>query len=459
MAFNNRVLVLDDDAELLTAYRAILQPPREERSLLFDFVGGGDGVKAEPEAQRPAFDVATAPQGEEGVQLVRRSLEEGRPFAVAFIDIRMPPGIDGLEAARRIRDLDPAIYIIIVTAYSDRSIEEIQREVRHDVVLARKPLSSDEIVQQARNACTGWGRDRQLEEKSQALETANQALRDRVVLFEKFVPKNFINVLDPGERKDYIQLGNCSERVMTVMFSDIRSFTAFSETITHSDSFRFINSYLGHMSPIIRKHDGFIDKFMGDGIMALFEDTDGAVQTAIEMMQRLHEYNEGRKRAGYVPISIGVGLNRGPLTMGTIGEADRMQTTVIGDTVNLASRTEGLTKTYGAPILLTGEALAGLKEPGRYTHRMVDQVTVKGKRQAVPMHEILDAFPEALKARKLAAAGPYGEGLVHYYGKNAEAATACFQQALERCPDDVATRIFLQRCWGMASSYETTLNA
>ncbi|MBF0357793.1 MAG: response regulator [Magnetococcales bacterium] len=452
MAFNNRVLVLDDDRELLTAYRSILQPKEKEQSLLLEFAE----FKEEPDKSWPMFEVTTAQQGLQGVELVKKSLADNSPFAVAFIDIRMPPGIDGLEAARKIRNLDSSIYIIIVTAYSDRSIEEIQRDVRHDVVLARKPLSNDEIVQQARNACNGWDRDRQLKEKSHSLNDANQELQEKIALFEKFVPKNFIKVLDSNTQIDHIQLGNCSERVMSVMFSDIRSFTALSETITSEDNFRFINSYLGHMGPIVSKHEGFIDKFMGDGIMALFEDADNAVKTAIEMMQRLDNYNEGRKRAGYVPIAIGVGINRGLLTMGTIGDKDRMQTTVIGDTVNLAARTEALTKTYGTPILLTEDAFRGLRDPSIYANRILDRVKVKGKAKPVEMYEILDAYSGEQKEKKLLAAKPYESGILQYHEKNTKRATVFFQQALEACPEDVATRLFLQRCWGMAPNYETT---
>jgi adenylate cyclase len=453
LIYNKRVLVIDDDKELVAAYRNILQPKEKKRSALLDFAD----VDNESDSKETSFEVTTAQQGEEGIELVKKSLVENLPFAMAFIDIRMPPGIDGLKTASQIRDLDSSIYIIIVTAYSDRSIEEIQRGVRHDVVLARKPLSNDEIIQQAYNACNNWDRDQQLEEQSRKLETANVELQEKILLFDKFVPKNFIKVLDPNFDSDHIKLGNCSEKEMTVMFSDIRSFTALSETITPEDSFRFINSYLGHMGPIVRKHNGFIDKFMGDGIMALFEDADNAIQTAVEMMQRLSDYNEGRRRAGYVSIAIGVGIHKGPLTMGTIGEKDRMQTTVIGDTVNLAARTEGLTKTYGTPILLTENAFKGLKKPAQYTHRMLDRVKVKGKVKPVTMYEILDSFPEGLKQKKLAAAEPYSEGLKYYHEKDMVTATAFFQKALGFCPEDIATQIFLQRCWGMAPNYETSL--
>jgi adenylate cyclase len=458
MDFNNNILVLDDDLELLAAYRNILQPKKRERSRKLAAFAELD-EDDQDNKEKLVFNVTAASQGEQGVELVRDSIEKNRHFAVAIIDIRMPPGIDGLETARKIRDLDSSVYIIIITAYSDRSIEEIQRNVRHDVVLARKPISNDELIQQVRNACNNWDRDRELKSKSNELESVNKELKEKIKIFDKFVPKNFIKVLDSAAEDGHIQLGNCAENEMTVMFSDIRSFTAFSETITPKDSFQFINSYLGHMGPIVRKNDGFIDKFMGDGIMALFDNADNGIQTAIEMMQRLCQYNEGRKRAGYVPIAIGVGINQGPLTLGTIGEEDRMQTTVIGDTVNLAARTEMLTKIYGAPILLTEHAFRGIKSASRYSHRFLDTVKIKGKTEQVEIYEILDVFPDKIKERKMEVSKLYEKAVMLYYNKETQAATSIFQQCLGICPDDVPTRIFLQRCWGMAPNYETSITA
>nr|CRH07996.1 Conserved protein of unknown function. Containing adenylate/guanylate cyclase domain [Candidatus Magnetococcus massalia] len=467
MSINNRVLVLDDDQQLLTTYQTILgpQPKSSDASRLAAFLDEGEGGEtAEDEEVMegtldiPHFELDLAAQGERGIALVEQSLYENRPYAVAFIDIRMPPGIDGLQAAQRIRELDNNIYIIIVTAYSDRSVEEIQRHVRHDVVLARKPMTREEIFQQARNACMSWEKDRELERKSHHLEQLNLELKEKVDIFNKFVPKKFIRVMEQQEDAGHIDLGECHERIMTVMFSDIRSFTALSESITPTDSFRFINSYLGHMGPIIRKHDGFIDKYMGDGIMALFEQPENAVRTAIEMSHRLFEYNVGRKRAGYIPIAIGVGINVGPLMLGTIGESDRMDTTVIGDTVNLAARTEGLTKTYGTPILLTEQALASLPEQAPFELRLIDYVQVKGKSQPMAFHEVLDAHPDAAREQKMAIVSRYREGVQYYHDRQIEEATRCFQACLMHCPDDVPTRIFLQRCWGMAAQYTQTID-
>ncbi|MEG3639224.1 adenylate/guanylate cyclase domain-containing protein [Magnetococcus sp. PR-3] len=451
---NNRVLVVDDDQQLLDAYVNILGPQKTSSvasDKLSAFLDEAEEEVDTPEEEPyQSFDVVAANQGEEGVAQVQDALDQNCPFAVAFIDIRMPPGIDGLQTAKQIRALDEAIYIIIVTAYSDRSVEEIQRNLRHDVVLARKPMTREEIFQQARNACISWCKDRELEDK-------NRQLEEQIEIFNKFVPKNFIHVLDDQEQQGHIALGACKERAMTVMFSDIRSFTAFSESISPSESFRFINSYLGHMGPIIREHDGFIDKYMGDGIMALFEDPTNAVATAVEMSQRLYGYNEGRQRAGYIPIAIGVGINVGPVMMGTIGESDRMDTTVIGDTVNLAARTEALTKQYGAPVLLSEMAVQALKDDFPYRLRLVDYIQVRGKSAPMAFHEILDAHPEQLRQKKLSILPEYVKGVQYYHAREMDKATQCFQACLAGCPEDVPTRIFLQRCWGMAGDYASSI--
>ncbi|MBF0626102.1 MAG: response regulator [Magnetococcales bacterium] len=179
---NQRVLVIDDDRELLETYQGILSPARRESSSRLK-------AFAEIPEQDPRsgfrFEVTLASQGEEGVDQVRRSVGDNRPFAVAFIDMRMPPGIDGLETAARIRALDDRIYILIVTAFSDRPAEEIQMCLRHDVLLARKPLTKDEILQQARNFCNRWQEDEKLRlEGEKTRERAEQLDLNRIFLME-----------------------------------------------------------------------------------------------------------------------------------------------------------------------------------------------------------------------------------------------------------------------------------
>ena len=164
---NNRVLVIDDDIELLNTYRDFLQPDKKNVNKHLEAFAE---VAGQEEDLQPNFAVSFVPQGENGVELVYKFLIEDLPFAVAFIDIRMPPGIDGLETAKRIRKLDDRIYIIIVTAYSDRSVEDMQMTLQHDVVLAMKPLTRDEVVQQARNACNRWQEDELLRKQQNSMQ-------------------------------------------------------------------------------------------------------------------------------------------------------------------------------------------------------------------------------------------------------------------------------------------------
>jgi class 3 adenylate cyclase len=220
--------------------------------------------------------------------------------------------------------------------------------------------------------------------------------------FERFVPSEFLQFLNKQSIVD-VQLGDQVEQEMSVLFSDIRDFTTLSEQMNPEDNFRFINSYLSRISPVIREHQGFIDKYIGDAIMALFSGgADNAVKAGIAMLNKLVEYNEHRMASGYKPIQIGIGINTGLLMLGTVGEPNRMDGTVISDAVNLASRTEGLTKNYGVSLLITHETFKRLRNPTDYAIRRIDEVKVKGKSEYVTIYEVFEADPPELKAAKLA---------------------------------------------------------
>lgn len=286
----------------------------------------------------------------------------------------------------------------------------------------------------------------ELQEMNRQLERITEELKRKVDVFYKFVPNNFLKVLHMEDNYDSIRLGHCVERTMTIMFSDIRSFTALSEHMTPEQNFRFINSYFSFMGPVIRKNDGFIDKYIGDAIMALFEDADTALSTAILMIQNLFEYNRGRQQAGYAPVSIGVGLNSGSMMLGTIGEDDRMDTTVIGDVVNLASRVESLTKTYNALLLITEYTFRNLKHPGKYSIREIDTVKIRGKDEPITIYEILDVLPPELRNQKVSIAEPFTQALEAFKQNAFEKAIKLFEQCAEQCPDDKTCQIHMDRC-------------
>lgn len=264
--------------------------------------------------------------------------------------------------------------------------------------------------------------------------------------FSRFVPRQFIQLLHRTSVAD-VQLGDQVQQEMSVLFSDIRDFTALSESMTPQENFQFINAYLKRMEPAIIENQGFIDKYMGDGIMALFSGVaDDALKAGIAMLQRLADYNQYRLKSGYRPISIGIGINTGSLMLGTVGGKDRMDSTVISDAVNLASRLEGLTKYYGVSLLITHHTLARLHHPTEYNLRFIEKVKVKGKSKAVAVFEVFDADEPEIKEGKLATKAIFEEGLFLYHHQAMREAGQRFEVVTNNNPGDVVAQIYLARC-------------
>jgi len=264
--------------------------------------------------------------------------------------------------------------------------------------------------------------------------------------YERFVPNQFLEFLEKSSIID-VKLGDQVQLEMSVLFSDIRDFTTLSESMTPEENFRFINSYLSRMEPLINKNNGFIDKYIGDAIMALFSgEADNAVKAGIAMLQGLVEYNQNRANFGYAPIQIGIGINTGTLMLGTVGGQNRMDGTVISDAVNLASRVESLTKNYGVSLLITQETYSRLENPSQYAIRTLDTVKVKGKSQLVTVYEVFDADGQEIKAGKLATLELFAEALAIYSeGKFAEAARL-FWECWRQNQGDRVAKIYWERC-------------
>lgn len=235
----------------------------------------------------------------------------------------------------------------------------------------------------ARRSSRLFGR---VEQYAHELVLLNQSL-------ERFIPHEVLKFL--GKKSIInVNLGDFSLENMTVFILDIRDFTTMSESMTPTDTFTFINNFLNHFGPIVRNNGGFIDKYLGDGFMALFPgDADHALNAALSMREQLIIFNE-QHRELYSPTRFGIGIHKGPLMLGTIGEAMRMDSTVISDTVNTASRLEELTKKHHADILVSVETIQKLAEPDRFTLAKIGSETVKGKRRAIEIYT-LDAKEKA----------------------------------------------------------------
>jgi len=264
--------------------------------------------------------------------------------------------------------------------------------------------------------------------------------------YERFVPNQFLQFLEKSSIID-VELGDQVQLEMSVLFSDIRDFTTLSESMTPEDNFRFINSYLSRMEPIINENNGFIDKYIGDAIMALFSgEADNAVKAGIAMLQGLVEYNQNRANFGYAPIQIGIGINTGTLMLGTVGGQNRMDGTVISDAVNLASRVESLTKNYGVSLLITQETYSRLENPSQYAIRTLDTVKVKGKSELVTVYEVFDADGPEIKAGKLATLELFAQARAIYWEGNFAEAARLFSECWRQNQGDRAAKIYWERC-------------
>jgi len=261
----------------------------------------------------------------------------------------------------------------------------------------------------------------------------------------RFVPHEFLRTLGKRDITD-VSLGDHEQLEVTVLFSDIRDYTTLSELMSPEDNFQFVNAYAGRMGPVIHHHGGFVQQYLGDAIMAIFQEhPQQALQAAVDMQIAIQRYNKERAQKGRRAIRVGMGMHTGSLIMGIIGDHYRNDAATIADTVNTASRLEGLTKHYGVNIILSEESRGRLQNPEDFHFRYLGRVQVKGKHQPVNIYECIDGDHVDTVARKLATREIFEQGLRQYYQKDFKSAHDAFEQVLSRNAHDTAARLFLQR--------------
>ena len=270
-------------------------------------------------------------------------------------------------------------------------------------------------------------------------------LKETNISIERFVPRPFLALMGKPSIVS-LELGDNVRRNMTVLFSDMRNFTGLSEQMSPDENFAFINYYLERMSPVIRDHNGFIDKYIGDAIMALFEHADDALRASLAMLDTLANSNAERLASGLTPLGIGIGLNTGSLMLGTIGEKHRMDGTVISDTVNLAARIESLTKTYGIALLISQNTYDQLSSPDAFDIRPIDVVVVKGKTEPVTILEVFDRNEPAERVSKARTRDLLFLGVQALSRCDPAAARRTFNQCLDLSPGDPAATNLLKCC-------------
>ena len=259
-----------------------------------------------------------------------------------------------------------------------------------------------------------------------------------------------VSLVDTVLGSDSDILGGKSSEA-TVLFSDIRSFTTFTEELGAQATDSRLNEYFTLMVECIRQEGGMLDKFIGDAIMAIFgtpiahdDDPDRSVRAAIQMMRELMGFNQRREAKGQRLINIGVGINTDLIVSGNIGSPKRMDYTVIGDGVNLASRLESACKQYGTGILISEYTYKQVR--GTYRVREVDKVVVQGKTQPVEVFEILDHHTEDSFPHIVAVLEHSRDGVDSYRHQRWDEAGKAFSEVLALRPDDHLAKMYIERC-------------
>lgn len=269
--------------------------------------------------------------------------------------------------------------------------------------------------------------------------------------FQKFVPRQFLDRV-AKEGIESIKPGNAEKGEITVLFSDIRSFTTLSEKMAPDQVFSMLNEYLSFVEPAIRANHGFVDKYMGDGIMALFEKGAGrpsshqAIRAALEMQEALKAYNKLRLQRSEEPLQVGIGIHTGQVIIGTLGGNERMDSTAIGDPVNLCSRIEGMTKMYGVEILISETAMNLLDQPADFICRPVDAVIAKGKTEPVGIWEVMGFFTQHMPPEKTRFLQTYQQAYALFREKEYTKALALFETCIQLMPNDQVSAIYIKRC-------------
>ncbi len=369
---------------------------------------------------RVGYEVFQAVDGPQALEFINKD----EKIDLVLLDIMMPK-MSGYEVCHRIRDvyLPSELPVVMLTA-KNRVTDLVEGFHVGANDYLTKPFSKDVLLSRIK---------------------AHLNLHQIHRASGKFVPSEFLRAVG-RESITEVQLGDHIEQEVTIFFSDIRDYTTLSEAMTPEENFQFINEYVGRMGPIIQAHRGFISQYLGDGIMAIFpKELDNALAACVEMQHSISAYNKTQGQLSAPQITVGMGLHEGPLIMGIIGDAERNDPATIADSVNIASRMEGLTKYYGANIIVSEDCLNTITNQDPFHFRYLGKVQVKGKQQAVGIYECFDGDLPEIKNLKVESMSLFEEGMKSYLSKDFAQSTALFDNVLKTNPNDRVAHYFRNR--------------
>jgi adenylate cyclase len=266
-----------------------------------------------------------------------------------------------------------------------------------------------------------------------------KAIRESRDVFEKFVPPAYLRrIASKGLRS--IRLGEADQQEVTILCCDIRGFTSLSEKLSPSQLIAFMNRLLERMTRAVSRQGGVIDKFIGDAVLCIFEGNDSAqraVACGIEMLGEVKTFNAEEGRLKDQTVRIGIGLHSGPVILGTIGSSERMDSTVLGLTVNLAKRLEEITKKIGVDMLISEQVAKRLPDRNHYRLRDLGEAWVKGALTPLSLSEVYDQDPPEVRNLKDRTMPIMSEGINLVRSSHFEAALTKFEEVRSVFPQDL----------------------
>lgn len=355
-------------------------------------------------------------------------LQTAGPPALILLDVMMPD-LDGFEVCQRIRQEAElgTVPIVFLTALDDDQSRLKGLDAMGDDYLT-KPIDQTLMLRKISNLL----KLRQLRDRShqQALAVQTQALQQAQAQFKQqmmtawkisealsekfrlFVPEQFLARIAP-RGVESIALGNGTETEVTILFCDIRDFTAIAEAQSAQDTYLWLNAFFTCLNQVITENNGFIDKYLGDAVMAVFDRSDqhpvDGLNAALAICSAMKTFNQEQSISLPTPLRVGIGVHTGVAVIGTIGAIQRMDTTVVGDVVNTANRLEELTKTYGCQAIASGEIVRQLPDGHCFQLRLLDRVTPRGKQAEIDLYELI--APDISAASPVVTINPVEEGM------------------------------------------------
>lgn len=296
------------------------------------------------------FLIETVESGEEALEVLDDLLANGVTIPVLISD-QLMPGMRGEELLIAAHARSPDTLCIMLTGQATADAVGMALNSGCLYRYVSKPWAEADLMQTVRTALATW-------RQTQEIAHRNAELQATFAVTQRFVPNELLRLLG-HDHIQRLQLGDQVEQQMSVLFCDIRSFTSISERMDPVSNFTFINDFLSVIGPVIRGHRGFVDKYLGDAVMAVFPgDADDALRAAIGIQVAIEAFNTAHgARLGF-QVRAGIGIHTGKVMLGIVGEPERWNGTVISDTVNVAARLESLSKVFGARILASDTTLS-----------------------------------------------------------------------------------------------------